>query len=419
MKRTAVLVMVLIVAAAFSAFGAGTQDGKKVTLSALYGSSDWGPDLNDKLIAEFKAKNPNVDINYIPIAPGDFTALIQAKIAANQLPDVVTINPDTFGAKLATEGWLADLKDTKTAKDEIDGVKGAFTAPNGVLFGVPIGYATCFMYYNKALFAKAGVTAADMPKDWDAFIALCRKLKGAGIAPIAMSTNMVGNTIFSFAFAQNVIPADKDWRKKITGGTFNFETPEAKDIFAKWVQLKEYYQEGAISTDYNTMNQLFVQGKAAMVFMGSWGATQLTDSKTNGFETGSFLVPFNKAGQPTAVAVTPETGWGVNAKSANIPLAKKFLDWLLFDKYAEIQKARGSIPHLKSLKDVQLSQAILDVLPQIQASKISGELYFAYLPTTLNEDAIAKVWQEIVLGTKNADQAAKTFQDLYKQGFQK
>jgi multiple sugar transport system substrate-binding protein len=412
-------IIFLILTTVLFAAGQGEQSigaTKQVTLTAMYGAPDW-PDLNDKLIEEFMIMNPNIKVEYSPLSVGDFTPFIQARIAANTLPDVITINPDAFGVKLAEEGWLADLKDTKTGKNEIDAVKGPYTTSDGTLFGVPFGYATCFIYYNKSMFAEAGIAESDIPKDWDSFLAINKKLKDAGLVPMIASTAMIANTYFSFAFAQNVIPKDPNWRRKMIDGSFNFESPEVRDVFVKLDQMKDYFQEGALSTDYNTMNQLFVQGKGAMIFMGSWGANSLSDSEANGFETGSFMAPFNDAGGSPAVAVAPETGLAANAKSANIAEAKKFIDWILYDKYADIQKARGSISHLKSTVDIKLPQIILSILPQMQSAKIGGELYFTYLPTVVSADAIAKIWQGMMLGEKNPEQATADMQTLYKQAF--
>src|SRR5439155_19983311 len=52
-------------------------------------------------------------------------------------------------------------------------------------WGVPVNiHRANVLWYNKALFTKAGITAA--PTTWDEFFATADKLKAAGITPVAL-----------------------------------------------------------------------------------------------------------------------------------------------------------------------------------------------------------------------------------------
>ena len=64
------------------------------------------------------------------------------------------------------------------------GSVAAFTV-DGKIYGVPIALSQVGFFYNKELFAKAGVDG-DHIKTWDDLLAAVKKLKAAGVTPIVV-----------------------------------------------------------------------------------------------------------------------------------------------------------------------------------------------------------------------------------------
>src|SRR6185437_3364524 len=60
----------------------------------------------------------------------------------------------------------------------------AFTV-DGKLYGLPFDTDAVPIFFNKALFAKAGLKPEEM-RTWDGFLAGVKKLKGAGVTPIVV-----------------------------------------------------------------------------------------------------------------------------------------------------------------------------------------------------------------------------------------
>ena len=56
---------------------------------------------------------------------------------------------------------------------------------NGKQYGIPWDMGMIGFWYNKALFAQAGITAP--PTTWDEYLAAVGKLKAAGITPLAIA----------------------------------------------------------------------------------------------------------------------------------------------------------------------------------------------------------------------------------------
>ena len=54
----------------------------------------------------------------------------------------------------------------------------------GKIYGVPWTFGMVGLWYNKALFEKAGIT--ETPKTWSDFLGVVKTLKDAGITPIAL-----------------------------------------------------------------------------------------------------------------------------------------------------------------------------------------------------------------------------------------
>ena len=56
---------------------------------------------------------------------------------------------------------------------------------NGKQYGIPWDMGMIGFWYNKDLFAQAGITAP--PTTWDDYLAAVKKLKDAGITPLAIA----------------------------------------------------------------------------------------------------------------------------------------------------------------------------------------------------------------------------------------
>ena len=60
---------------------------------------------------------------------------------------------------------------------------------NGSLWCFPYQPYTTGVWYNKALFEKAGITS--VPQTWDEFLAVCQKLRDSGVNPLTCNSDTV------------------------------------------------------------------------------------------------------------------------------------------------------------------------------------------------------------------------------------
>lgn len=389
-----------------------TETDEKTTISVALMCSDW-LDTAQEVMDNFSKKYPNIKVEFTPM-PGEVEEYLQTKAASNSLPDFISINAGSFGSQLAKNGMIADLKDTECAKNTVDGLKQVFTSKDDKLFGIPGGLSTTLIYYNKKLFAEAGIT--ELPKNWDEFLIVCEKLKSKSITPLifASADGNVSNTVWSNGFATNIISKDPNYLSKINDGTFDFNTKEFADVFGKAKTLydKGYLIKGVVSLMYGQANDAFLQGKAAMAFNGIWlsGTFMTPDS-----DIGVFMPPWNEAGKDQTPILGTETGYAVS-NGKNKDAALKLLDYMTQGEgYYTIQKKKGNIPSLKVYDEskVKLDPEIEKYVKNLKTYKITGPYWFEFLPAVVYSK-LPQIYQQVLTDEITPEQAAKTIDETFK-----
>ncbi|ULT58319.1 extracellular solute-binding protein [Neobacillus drentensis] len=323
----------------------GSSNSKKVTITMLVSGNkaasgqDFEVDILPKLVHK---KFPNITLEVQKLPDDQYTTSIKTKLAVNQAPDIFRVWPRMANAAsvmdLGKGGYLADLSDlpfmnnlSQTVVDDM--------SYNGKVYAITKGFDMLGTYYNKDLFQKVGIT--EVPKDWDAFLAACQKLKDAGITPIVMGDKdpwVIQFGLYQIA-ANTVYADDKDFDTKLQDGKESLNGP-------KWQKAVEMYQElykkGYIAK--NTLGlggpqaiQMFIDGKAAMTLDGTWDYTPLTAKGATEFERGFFPLPANEKGKPVYQAAATAAGWAVNAKSENVEAVKQILNYW-FDGKSDLFK---------------------------------------------------------------------------------
>ena len=123
----------------------------------------------------------------------DTEALLEARIAAGDLPDVALVSRPALVAELARVGQLVDLSgivDVARLRSEASdylvglgtvGADGAWPAAEGALFGVPLATeARSLVWYPKAAFERAGYA---VPQTWGGLQTLAARMVADGQTP--------------------------------------------------------------------------------------------------------------------------------------------------------------------------------------------------------------------------------------------
>ncbi|MEV6283792.1 extracellular solute-binding protein [Kribbella sp. NPDC051770] len=306
-----------------TANNAGKNDGTVELTMLTFETPNLPAALWDSAIERVSARVPGVKIKKLVTPNVDRTTYAKQLASSGQLPDIMlAVNPQGF----AEGGQLADF-----TKEELAG----FASPEagaikGKIYQLPTNaQPQSLLYYNKADFAKAGITAP--PKTWTDFLAACAKLKAAGTTPIAVGGG--GQDTFAAMYpwvgtvGTDVYLEDPKFSAGIADGSKTFADAAFVKATAKIAELAKlgYLDKQGTSRSYADHEKAFRGGSAAMYPMGSWFATSADNDKPP-FEVGVFAWPSDdgRAVVPTLTG----GGLSVSAQAENVDLAKKFaLEW--------------------------------------------------------------------------------------------
>ncbi|KUN07461.1 ABC transporter substrate-binding protein [Streptomyces yokosukanensis] len=169
--------------------GCGSTGSSDVTLrlvAADYGDSAAGSSKKywDALVKAYEAKHPGVKVDVSVYSWNDVDAKVKDMVAAGHAPDMAQIGAYADYAAAGKLYPASDLLSIRTQADFLSQLSDAGQW-NHTQYGIPFGASTRVLFYNKTLFAKAGITTA--PTTWDELAADAKVLKDKGVKyPVAL-----------------------------------------------------------------------------------------------------------------------------------------------------------------------------------------------------------------------------------------
>lgn len=139
--------------------------------------------LEQKLISEFQAQNPNVKVNYVTYPSGKIKDILVAGFAANQGPDIFNIEindeyPFIVNGRVApVDAAAAGYKNQKDLVNSyMEGMLDPVTL-DGKIYGLPLELTNWCIYLNKNIFRDAGLDPdKDAPRTWEDVMEVSKKI---------------------------------------------------------------------------------------------------------------------------------------------------------------------------------------------------------------------------------------------------
>ena len=277
----------LLLATTAACGGDGGGDGEDKTLTIAYQKFGAFIQLDNqlqKVKAQYEAAHQGWTVKLMPIEAAEndyYTKLSLMNRSAKTAPDVMY--EDTFLVNTDIQaGFLAPiddyLKDWPDWAQFTEAAKGAAKAQDGKTYGVPMGTDTRALWYNKDLFAKAGLTVPWEPKNWNDILTTARTLKQKlpGVIPLNVYSGKgagEGSTMQGFEMllygTKNTLydDAQKKWVTASPG--FNDSLGFIKTIFGE--KLAPDPQD-ALDPNWGTRvsTELMPANKLAINLDGSW-----------------------------------------------------------------------------------------------------------------------------------------------------
>lgn len=361
-----------------------------------------------ELFKPFLAKNPGVSIKYEAFEPQNYGTALSTALAAGTGPDVIHIRAYGGTEQFAKAGYLQAL--TKEAVPELANFTDAALASTSLradkqVYAVPFASQTLGVFVNTEVFEKNGWKAAD---NWADLIELCKKIKAAGVIPIANGLA----TAFMAEIMTGVVSAGflgADFNADILSGKANFEDPRFVGALTKMTELKDYMPPGFTGVDYPTSQQLFLSGRAAMFFGGSFEIANFR-KQNPAFKMAFHAPPAATAGGQRLVPLFFDGGYAVNAKSAKKDAGLKLVRYLATPEFGTpFSKLLGNI---SPIKGVEPEDAMLKGVATLNASSIPYVMLvnFRYQEPT-GSTLLQQGVQKLMGGTATPAEVGKSITD--------
>ena len=323
-----------------------------------------------------------IAVSDTPIGSEDFKTGILVRAAGDSLPDVFSYWAGARTQFVVDSGNLhpiAAMWEANGFNDLIaSSVAQGATLYNGERYLLPFGYHYAGMFYNKKVFADAGVT--ELPKTWEEFIALCETLESKGITPIALGSKNRWPAQFWFDYLV-LRTAGPDYRAALMNGTASYTDDQVKLAMQKWKELVDagYFAPNANADDWTDAADKVARGDAAMTLMGTWitgywNGIELKPGEDYDF----FEFPTMVEGVPNA-AVGPVDGLVIASNAANMENAEKLLAFLVSNpevqaKWAAIQGALSANVKVDPASYTPVMQHALDTIGKADAFAFNYDL---------------------------------------------
>lgn len=320
-----------------------SQSTGPAELKLLFGSS--GP-AEMKAMEEAGAAWQTASGNKITVtAATDLNQELSQGFAAGNPPDVFSIDSSVF-AGYAKAGNLYAYGDQLPMKADIyPSLAKSFTF-DGKFYCAPKDTSTLALIINTDLWAKAGLTDADIPTDWDQLAAVAKKLTIGKVKGL-----VVGDT------RDRVGAFMKQAGGWITNDDQTQMTADSPENLAALQYVQKLLADGvaaypkAVGAGWG--GEAFGKGAAAMTIEGNWikGAMQSDYSK---IKYKVVELPQGPKGKAT-LAFTQ--CWGIAAKSKYQQQAQNFIESLLTpESQLKMGKAFGVMPSLSTARDAYAAE---------------------------------------------------------------
>ncbi|WP_406045789.1 extracellular solute-binding protein [Micromonospora sp. NBC_00898] len=197
--------------------------------------------------------------------------VIGAAITAGNAPCLIFNTAPAAVPQFQKQGGLVAL-DTfdggaQYITERTGGTAEQYKSPDGKFYQLPWKSNPVMIFYNKQIFAKAGLDPEKPPlATYDEFLAAARKIKSSGAAPAAIYPAPTSEFFQSWFDFYPLFAAETDGKQLLDKGKAQFNSPEGQRVAEFW---KTIYAEGlAPKEKYN--GDSFADGKAAMAIVGPW-----------------------------------------------------------------------------------------------------------------------------------------------------
>ncbi|MFF3937594.1 ABC transporter substrate-binding protein [Streptomyces phaeofaciens] len=373
-------------------------------------------------IKEFEATHPGVKVKFEDKGFEQIQKTAPMVLNSSDAPDLMEYNKGNatagllskqglltdLSAEAAQRGWdkLLSAGVRTTSRYDTNGVMGS-----GKWYGVPNYAEYTMVYFNKDLFTKYGLAE---PTTFDDLVAAMDTFTKKKITPLANAgaEYLAQQYLYQLALSR----ADRAWvdAYELYQGKTDFHDAAwtyAAETFADWVK-KGYIAKSSTSTKAEEAGVSFLQGKAPILFSGSWWYGRFQDEAR--FDWGTTLWPGSN--------LTLGSGgnlWVVPKNAENKELAYDFIDITLSKKIQNLLGNKGGVPVAADPAAVTDPKAKELITHFATVSDRDGLAFYPDWPVPGFYDVLVSETQKLITGSDGPDGYLDSLQEAYDKGVPK
>jgi multiple sugar transport system substrate-binding protein len=238
-------------------------------------------EIEGEILEAFNTARSDIAVNYEFIPWQQYWQKLNATLAAGNPPDLWNTAP-TFYYEYILRDQLADL--TELIDMSIDMSEFHETALSGYdfdnkLYGVPRNIVTQAIYFNKDIFAQAGVEPPPLDGNWtfedmlEKALAITQDTDGDGKIDIwGTEALQNGGHLDSFIMANGGEIFKGEFRRDLQGMEANYESDSARATYQYFADLINLHEVSYRAGEFEGMGDPFMTGRLGMKWNLNWGA---------------------------------------------------------------------------------------------------------------------------------------------------
>lgn len=360
--------------------GDKTADGDKVTVEMTVWSAEWGDQL-DRTMEAFNSTHDDIQLN-ITMQSGDYSDFLGTAEATNNWPDIYILTPWTQVKTFAESGKIADLSDMDFTSYVYPSALEAATY-DGKVYGYPANVEYLGVFYNKDIFAEAGIE--EVPTTRDEFEAACVKLQEAGTTPIAATWKESWTLKHLFSVMMSTVVQDDvtGFVESMNSGEGTFGVDGIEDVFACADVIKAYSGSNMMDCDSTSGFNALANGEAAMLLSGEFSQAVVA-ALDNPPDIGYFALPVSNDAAENKAAVDVGIVYAVSSQTENMDACREVMNFLsdpeIEGGYISIVTENpGSAPAAMDYEGGYESSSSNDYLEYANSGKVIPWVYQQYV----------------------------------------
>jgi multiple sugar transport system substrate-binding protein len=375
-------------------------------------------ELNEDLIAEYEAQNPDIDIEYQVIPNNQFFEKMLISMSTGVGPDVINMGNTQLLSDYIPRGLVSEIDYEAMGFDSIEELRALYVPAglNGArsgdsYYGRPSEFNTDMLIIHGPDIVEAGFEADWAPETWEELGEVAGQLSRfddagrqthRGFDLLYLHSGWYSNQFHAFANQTGCLLYTEDNTESTANSP---ECVQAADIWKDMIYEYKAANPRLTSGESTVPLQDYIDGTVSMTFIQPWGMELVRQGNPERWEN-SRIVPLPQVDPRNPTTRVNGYYWAVNSQSEVAEEAWRFIDFLAshparwLDEVNFLQ-ANANMAELPATESFPNADAWLTAL---QAGRFTRD----YPHANETNDALKRALESILLNDADTQRAMDT-----------